>query len=496
MTSMNKNTQPEKVDSGSGLAASTKNVLRSFIRRAKPCSESNLQPGNSLRNHSIGEDDEFFRGADNLTKLPDRNWFLESTIGICSKRHEKLKLGLIVLKLSGLAQINSKFGYLRGDALLRGAAGELSEFVSKIDTRNLAARTGSAEFSFLIHNVEDDIEINLVGDMLVAIVTAVGKDHEFDEILEGYYGAALAKDNSVAALDMLLEANNAVQRARNNGAARLTSGTLKSKEISSRTQIIEDNIQPAIEKGEIFVVYQPQFDILNGHMVGMEALARWKHPELGLVPPFEFVEVAERTGKIVALGRHIMHLACKDAVSMRGNPTVSVNLSTLQVTQDSIRDFVAQVLDSTGLPPSRLKLEVTESICIENGGQVYEMLGELQAMGISISLDDFGTGFSALSYLTDFDWDELKIDRSFVSKASISERARHVAQAIGSIAERINAKLTVEGIETHAQRDLFAKLGYKFAQGFLYAKPMSYMDLNSSPYVSTMHKTLDRRVLI
>ena len=173
-------------------------------------------------------------------------------------------------------------------------------------------------------------------------------------------------------------------------------------------------------------------------------------------------------------------------------PCVSVNVSVLQIVQDDVTELTRQVLDEVGLEPSRLKLEVTESVIIGDSERVYKTLHDLKEIGVAVSLDDFGTGYSALSYLTEFDWDELKIDKSFVSKALKCGKTQHVAQTIGSIAEKMNARLVVEGIETSVQRDLFASIGYQVAQGYFYAKPMPYEELNTSPYVLTARNTLPR----
>ncbi|KZM51376.1 bifunctional diguanylate cyclase/phosphodiesterase [Labrenzia sp. OB1] len=435
----------------------------------------------SCGHHSADRDCS--RQFDTLTRLPNRRVFFDHVNKVFSSAGDTPSFGLIVLKLSRLKHINAHFGYSCGDMMLAHVSNELATYVRKLDQRNYIARTGDAEFSFLVHNVADDCDLKVLGHILLTIANVPQIHQNFYARLDGNVGVAVANGECLSARELVLRADLAMQEARKNGSNEAAVYTPSLKSGPNRNRKIESEIQLAIKSREIYAVYQPQFDILSGQMVGMEALARWKHPELGMIPPTEFIDVAERAGSIVPLGQHILRLACEDAVAMRGAPCVSVNLSVLQIVQDDLPEFIKHVLNATGLEPSRLKLEVTESAIIKDSKRIFDTLASLKALGVSISLDDFGTGYSALSYLTDFDWDELKIDRSFVAKALKCDKARHVAQTIGGIAEKMKARLTVEGIETSAQRDLFASIGYQVAQGFFYAKPMAYADLNLSPYV-------------
>lgn len=432
--------------------------------------------------HPAGDRD-CSRQIDALTQLPNRKVFFDHVNKVCSSADDTPSFGLIVLKLSRLKHINAHFGYGRGDMMLAHVSNELATYVRKLDQRNYIARTGDAEFSFIVHNVEDDCELKVLGYILLAIANVPHIHENFYARLDGNVGVAVANSECLSARELVLRADLAMQEACKNGSNETAVYTPSLKTGPIRNRKIESELRLAIESREIYAVYQPQFDIISGKMVGMEALARWKHPELGMIPPTEFIDVAERTGSIVPLGQHILRLACRDAVAMRGAPCVSVNLSVLQIVQDDVPEFTRHVLSATGLKPSRLKLEVTESAIIKDSKRIFDTLTSLKALGVSISLDDFGTGYSALSYLTDFEWDELKIDRSFVAKALKCDKAQHIAQTIGGIAEKMKARLTVEGIETSAQRDLFASIGYQVAQGFFYARPMAYADLNLSPHV-------------
>ncbi|MBN9672095.1 putative bifunctional diguanylate cyclase/phosphodiesterase [Roseibium aggregatum] len=428
--------------------------------------------------------------ADGLTALANRDAFLHAVSDLVEHPRASDGFGVIVLKIGGLKRTNVQFGYGFGDEVIAGLANELQNYISTLDHRNKTARTGNVEFAFLLHGVNTEAELCIVAHILVAIVNVPIEREDFVVTLDGHAGIAVGDGDEVCARDLVLHADLAMQDASRRGPNEVVVFSEPLRSGQTRRRTIEDRLRSAVLGNQIYPVYQPQFDMASGRMVGMEALARWHCPEFGMIPPQEFIAAAERIGAIVQIGQHILKTACEDAVSMRGGPSVSVNLSVLQIVQDNVPAFTKQVLETTGLPPARLKLEVTESVIIGDSKRVYETLAGLKELGVSISLDDFGTGYSALSYLTDFDWDELKIDRSFVEKALQSDRARHVARTIGALAEKMKARLTVEGIETRSQRDLFADIGYQVAQGYFYAKPMLFSELNSSPYVLTSNKLL------
>jgi diguanylate cyclase (GGDEF)-like protein len=423
--------------------------------------------------------------TDLLTGLENREGFLDRVSEMFAASPHGGAHGVVVLKINGLKELNVQFGYAFGDDVISQLGRDLSDYVCSLNTSNLIARTGGAEFSCLVRGVTDVNELRIPALMLRAIVGGFSERGDKCFTLQGHAGVALGGASVSCARDLLLQADLAMQEAVANDKAdgvAVYSQPLRSAQL--RKKKIEDELQTAIENNYIYPVYQPQFDLRDGTMVGMEALARWNHPELGMIPPPEFIAASERVGGIVQIGRHILRTACEDAVTMRGNPCVSVNLSVLQIVHDDVPEFASKVLDDTGLDPARLKLEVTESVIISDSRTVYETLTRLKRLGIAISLDDFGTGYS-LSYLTDFDWNELKIDRSFVAKALQSSRARDVARTVGALAKKMNARLTVEGIETSCQRDLFASIGYQVAQGYFYSKPLSFCKMNSSPYVLT-----------
>ncbi|GGB49487.1 hypothetical protein GCM10011316_22010 [Roseibium aquae] len=427
----------------------------------------------------------FAADHDRLTGLPNRDAFMRNISDALEAVDDAERFALVALKIDGIKQINEQYGFQVGDSTLECVAERLSMSLKALDSRNMLARTGNTTFMALLRGGGSASELSKTAALLLEVIKAPQKNAYMSARLSGSAGLALAPKGGISDRDLALNAELALHEARLKESGSLVQFTPDLRAGLRRRRRIEEDLKTAIRNADIYPVYQPQFDMKSGKMVGMEALARWKHPELGMIPPLEFITAAESAGGIVDIGRHILRTACQDAASMRGRPTVSVNLSVLQVLNDDVPRFTREVLDETGLQPDRLKLEVTESVIIGDTKRVRQTLEQIKAMGVAISLDDFGTGYSALSYLTEFDWDELKIDRSFVAKAIANDRARSIVETVRSLANTMDARLTVEGIETADQRDVFAALGYQVAQGYFYSKPMSFEDLNASPFVLT-----------
>jgi EAL domain-containing protein (putative c-di-GMP-specific phosphodiesterase class I) len=234
---------------------------------------------------------------------------------------------------------------------------------------------------------------------------------------------------------------------------------------------LESDLGPAIERGEFVAYYQPQVDLASAGLVGFEALARWRHPELGWISPAEFIPVAESNGAIVKIGRVMLEAACRDAASMPDHVGMAVNISVVQILKDEIVEAVRRVLAGTGLRPARLTLEITESVMMTAPDKVLDALKQLKTLGVRISLDDFGTGYSALSYLTQFAWDELKIDRIFIGRVWSDPINLTIIKAVKMLAQQMKAKITIEGVENLEQCDLLREIGCDTAQGYLFGAP-------------------------
>jgi EAL domain-containing protein (putative c-di-GMP-specific phosphodiesterase class I) len=244
-----------------------------------------------------------------------------------------------------------------------------------------------------------------------------------------------------------------------------------------RRRTVEQALAQAIETNECLPHFQPQFNLMTGRIFGLEALARWYHSELGWISPSEFIPIAECNGDIVSLGWKILETSCSEIQQLPADLSVSVNLSVAQILSDDVVAMLEECLSRTGLPATRLKLEVTETTLMNDLRRIRSTLSELRALGIGISLDDFGVGYSALSYLTDFHWDEIKIDRSFAIKTVKDKKQREILKMVLGIAETMGSQVLIEGIETVEQRDVLVDIGCTVGQGYLFGGPMAIDDI-------------------
>jgi predicted signal transduction protein with EAL and GGDEF domain len=338
------------------------------------------------------------------------------------------------------------------------------------------ARVGGDEFVLLCEDIPSEpaaLEVveRIVDALEVPFCLDEGRRHVTVSI-----GIALASAGDTAKA-LLRDADAAMYRAKERGRARFE---LFDEEMRERTRSwleTERNLRTAIERHEIYNVYQPMV-AADGATIGYEALVRWQHPQRGTVAPAEFIPVAEQSGLIVALGRLVLEQACRDAARWPSGdasppPGVSVNLSSRQVADSALVATVRDILEGTGLGPERLNLEITESVLIEDTERAQATLQELKALGVSIVLDDFGTGYSSLGYVKRFPIDVLKIDRSFVDGLASGDPNSAIVSAVISMGRALDIDVVAEGVETHQQAQHLRSLGCRFAQGFLFARPMS-----------------------
>jgi predicted signal transduction protein with EAL and GGDEF domain len=303
--------------------------------------------------------------------------------------------------------------------------------------------------------------------MIDGLHAAHGLDHG-NIVVNVTIGFALVDAQTVDADAVVQNADLALSHAKAAGKGRSQVYDASMREDATRRQLIEAGFSCALSRGEIVTHYQPQVEMATGRIVGFEALARWRHAELGWIPPSEFIRIAEASGRIAEIGEHILRSACRDASLLPQDVPVSVNLSVAQLARADLPGRVASILEETGLPPERLKLEVTESMVMSDSRRALATLRRLKALGVWIALDDFGTGYSALSYLRDFSWDELKVDRSFVQTLESDAQSLLIIRSIVELAQRLDISVTVEGVETPSQCALLRRAGCRVAQGFYY----------------------------
>ena len=412
---------------------------------------------------------------DTVTGLPNRNLFRDrlSRALIGARRNERL-LALMYLDLDNFKAINDTLGHEMGDRLLKAVAVRLETCLRENDT---IARLGGDEFTVIL---EDIAHIEQIDTVIQKILNAFRQPMELDgqEVFVSTSIGISVFPHAGSDVESLLKcADIAMYRAK--GAGRNTFqffDASMSAETSERVAL-EASLRRALGRQELQLYYQPIVDLRSGAMVGVEALLRWQHPELGLVLPDRFIEIAEQTGLIVPIGDWVLRTACEQCIAWQKNGLrplyVAVNLSARQFRTSDLLDVIARVLRETGLNPVRLQLELTEGLLMENPVASNEVLERLKVMGVRVSVDDFGTGYSSLSYLKHFPLDILKIDQSFVRDITTDADDAAIVQAIVALARSLNLKITAEGVETVAQLEFLRGRACDSLQGYLFSPPVT-----------------------
>ncbi|QTD51057.1 EAL domain-containing protein [Sulfidibacter corallicola] len=427
---------------------------------------------------------------DELTGLPNRALFidrLKHSLG-CASRRKDYRFAILFLDLDHFKIINDSLGHHFGDLLLRQVTRRLEACVRPGDT---VARFGGDEFAILLDQIAN---LAVAEEMASVILERLQQVFE----LEGHevftcssIGIAFPASGKETPEELLRDADIALYRAKKMGRARFeVFDKSLHLEVLSRLEL-EHDLRLALKQDEIDVHYQPIVDLRSGKLSGFEALARWHHPLRGLVPPDEFIPIAEETGLITPISKFILARACDDIVKWQkdfpeiGPLTISVNLSTKQFLEGNLIEQVRHVLGESGLPAERLKLEITESLLMEELDMVKLVLGQLRSMNVKLMLDDFGTGYSSLSYLHRFPLNTVKIDASFVRNMHLAEENLAIVRAIKMLAIALNMEVVAEGIETLEQVRQLRALKCEYGQGYYFSKPKSGREievlLNQSP---------------
>lgn len=417
---------------------------------------------------------EFAARHDPLTGLSNRIAFHDALEQALSPAEGHL--AVLALDLDGFKAVNDILGHASGDDLLRSVADRLRRIVADWHPRDVVSRLGGDEFTVLTRVSGGEQEAAIRAKQLIDGLHEAHALGGGNVVVNATIGVALSQDGEGGAA-MLQNADLALSHAKATGKGRVQLYDVSMRADATRHRQIEEGITQALEDGDIATHYQPQVDMLTGRIVGLEALARWRHPVLGWIPPSEFIPIAEASGRIVEIGERILEQACRDTLSLSDDLPVAVNLSVAQLAREDLAETVADVLLRFGMPASRLKLEVTESVVMKDTRRAISTLKKLKALGVSISLDDFGTGYSALSYLRSFQWDELKIDRSFVRSLESDRHSLSIVTSILELAARLDIAVTVEGVETQQQVALLTGAGCRVAQGFLFGAPVPVSDL-------------------
>ena len=380
------------------------------------------------------------------------------------------------LDINRFKNVNDSYGHTVGDKVLMLIA---RRFLRNFRSNDTIARLGGDEFAIILHNLPSVTKALKVARKIhqaVAQPFALSGNRIFVSL---NIGVAPCDAEYESPEEILRDADIAMHYARekNTGVAVFTKElreTLSSNASNSKT-----DLRFAVERGELLMHYQPLISLSDGSIIGFEALIRWQHCELGLIPPIKFIPIAESSGLIIPITIWILNETCSQLAKWQQmSPTyrdliMSVNISGKHLTNDELADDIEEVLETYNLAPDTLKLEITESVAMENAEQTIDILLKLKQLGVQLSIDDFGTGYSSLNYLHRLPFDTLKIDRSFVYSVSESGENSEILQTIISLAKNLKMKVIAEGIETESQLSLLRTLGCDFGQGYLLARPQS-----------------------
>lgn len=414
---------------------------------------------------------------DGLTGLPNRNLFIDRLQNCLArtKRHDDYIFAVLFLDLDRFKVINDGLGHLMGDRLLAKVAELLTSCVRPEDT---VARLGGDEFTILLDGIDDVSAAIRVAQRIQASLTVPFTLNGQEVYTTASIGIALSESGYDHAEDLVRDADNAMYRAKALGKARHQVFDSSMHKQAVDLLQLESDLRRAVERQEFVVHYQAIRELTSGAIQGYEALVRWQHPQHGLIYPGDFISAAEETGLIVPLGWQVLREACRQTAEwQKQSPKakdllISVNLSSNQFSQPDLCAHVRRILDDCGLAPQFLKLEITETVVIENPESAGEMLRQLRALGVRVCLDDFGTGYSSLSYLLRFPIDTLKIDRSFVNGIGSGAENASIVKTIVALAHNMGMDVTAEGVETQAQLDHLKSLNCETAQGYFFSKPV------------------------
>ncbi|HEY0428456.1 MAG TPA: EAL domain-containing protein [Pyrinomonadaceae bacterium] len=427
---------------------------------------------------------QFEATHDALTGLPNRAFFMSRLENALKKVHEtpNYKVSILFIDLDRFKVVNDSLGHFIGDQLLVGIADRLRDCLRPAD---IVARLGGDEFTILVEGNHHPGEVIRIAER-VKEKFAKPFDLSGQEV---YSSASIGilhnSEKHLIPADMMRDADTAMYQAKRAGKARHEVFNEGMHKAVKETLLLENDLRRAIERQELVVYYQPIHSLDSRRVLGFEALARWNHPELGVLSPNKFIPLAEEIGLIDSLGEHIMHLACsqmcilKDKLDDISQYILSVNLSCKQFEQPDLVNRIKQILNETGFPPDKLKLEITESVFFKYEDKAVKMLDQLCELGIEINIDDFGTGYSNLSYLMQLPISTLKIDRSFIEPIKQEGDNVEIVQTIIMLAKNLGMKVIAEGIETEYQIEQLMKFKCEIGQGYFFSRPMRFEDLET-----------------
>src|SRR5271163_235815 len=431
---------------------------------------------------------------DGLTSLPNRALFIDRLQHALtlSKRHANYKFAVLLIDIDEFKIVNDSLGHSAGDELLIQVGQRLKDSVRRVDTvsrprissapnwprhdDDTLARLGGDEFTILLDDIRDPIEAVRVAERIQAeLAPPFVIDHE-EIVISASIGIASSASPHTQAEDLVRDADIAMYRAKRAGKARCEVSDTAMHDNALKRLRLEKDLRRALDLGEFRVHYQPIVSLQTGKIAGFEALTRWQRPE-GLVPPMEFIGVAEETGLIIPMNRKLLREACEHLRSWQAEfpstppLTMSVNVTSREFAQTDLASEIGKCLEQTGVDPGCLQLEIVETIAMGDAEKSGYVLAQLKALGVRLSIDDFGTGYSSLSRLRRIPVDTLKIDRAFISNMDSDRENREIVRAIITLAHNLGLKVVAEGTETEAHINLLKEFNCEMAQGYFFSRP-------------------------
>ncbi|MCP5407308.1 MAG: EAL domain-containing protein [Chromatiaceae bacterium] len=416
---------------------------------------------------------------DTLTGLPNRFLALNHLEQLLKEAWQQdSKVAVLFLDLDDFKKINDSLGHEVGDQLLIEAAQRLRDSVRSDDT---VARLGGDEFVVMLSGIKSAADAQSVAEKLIDQFQNPYQWGHRELVLTLSIGIAIYPDDGDCQAELMRNADSAMYYSKRQGRNVFHFFTNAMNENATRRLLLEEQLRSALERDELSLYYQPLIDVSSGCMAGVEALLRWNNPVLGAVSPNEFIPIAEQSGLIVPIGRHVIMQALKSIARWRNSYgwslKISVNLSPRQFRDPTLLPYIQQTLVQTGVDSDCLELEITEGVLISSHANIDQMLNALNEMGVSIAMDDFGTGYSSLSYLRRYPFDTLKIDRSFVSDITTDPQDRELVNAVIAMAHSLGLTVVAEGVESEAELNYLNSRGCDLAQGYLFSRPLSASEL-------------------
>ena len=459
------------------LSLSNERLEQRVAERTARLSEANLQLKNEIANRQRSEErSQYLAYHDALTGLANRMLFREELERAAREaRANREAVAVLFIDLDGFKGVNDTLGHSVGDALLKALAGRM---LDSLGDNVRIARLGGDEFAVLQTSAKQPHGATVLAGQIIELVGLPCRLDGHTVNVSASVGISVSGGEADDVEFLLKSADLAMYRAKADGRGQYRVFDLEMDAAAQARLRLKNEMREALVSGNFRLYYQPQVSMETRHVTGFEALLRWPHAERGMISPAEFIPVAEDSGFIVQLGEWALRQACMEAVHWPAEITIAVNLSPVQFQKGNLVSAVISALAASGLPARRLELEITEAVLLDKTERNLNVLQQLRALGVRISMDDFGTGFSSLSYLRNFPFDKIKIDQSFVRSMTEDGRSQTIVGAIAGLGQSFGMSTTAEGVETIEQLDCLATKGCTEVQGYLFSKavPLSEVE--------------------